>query len=82
MLVYGDFNKNLSFEVGDVDLIMTPFTLWNNYEEGNIHESHVISHFNHYSQGSFHIVGNGNLQNANNNYPSIYGNYYRGVKNQ
>ncbi|MFL2585925.1 MAG: GEVED domain-containing protein [Parvicellaceae bacterium] len=42
----------------------------------------VITHFNHYSQGTFHIVGNGNLQNANNNYPSIYGNFYRGVKNQ
>lgn len=42
----------------------------------------VTLHFNHYSQGTFHIVGNDNLQNTNNNYPSIYGNYYRGVKNQ
>lgn len=34
------------------------------------------------SQGTYHIVGNGNVQNSNTSYPSIYGNYYRGVKNQ
>ena len=45
ILVFGEFNKNLSFEVGDVDLIMTPFTLWNNYEEGNIHESQLFSNY-------------------------------------
>ena len=45
ILVFGDFNKNLSFEVGDVDLIMTPFTLWNNNEEGNINESQLFSNY-------------------------------------
>ena len=35
-----------------------------------------------FSQGSFHIVGNGNIQNTANTYPSIYGNDFRGVKNQ
>lgn len=34
------------------------------------------------SQGSYHIIGNGNIQNFNNTYPSVYGNDFRGVKNQ
>ena len=34
------------------------------------------------SQNTFHIVGNDSIQNTNSSYPSIYGNYYRGVKNQ
>ena len=34
ILIYGDLNKNMSFEIGDIDLKMTPFTLWNFQEEG------------------------------------------------
>ena len=35
-----------------------------------------------FSQGSFHIVGTGNLQSSTTAYPSIYGNWFRGVKHQ
>ena len=42
----------------------------------------LITHLQSISQGTFHEVGNGNVQNQSNTYPSIYGNYYRGVKNQ
>ena len=35
-----------------------------------------------YSQGSYHIIGTDNIQNSVNTYPSIYGNAFRGVKNQ
>ena len=38
--------------------------------------------FNNLSQGSYHIIGTGNIQNSANTYPSIYGNDFRGVKNQ
>ena len=34
------------------------------------------------SQSSFHIVGTSNLQNTNSTFPSIYGNWFRGVKHQ
>ena len=34
------------------------------------------------SQATYHYVGTNNLQNTNSSYPSIYGNWFRGVKNQ
>ena len=37
---------------------------------------------NSFSQATYHFVGNGTLQNTNSTYPSIYGNWFRGVKNQ
>ncbi len=35
-----------------------------------------------FSQGSYHTIGNSNIVNSVNTYPSIYGNAFRGVKNQ
>lgn len=37
---------------------------------------------NSFSQATYHIIGTSNLQNTNSTYPSIYGNWFRGVKNQ
>ena len=34
------------------------------------------------SQATYHYVGTNTLQNTNSSYPSIYGNWFRGVKNQ
>ena len=42
----------------------------------------LISILNIHAQNTFHIVGNDSIQNTNATYPSIYGNYYMGVKNQ
>ena len=42
----------------------------------------LISISNIHAQNTFHIVGNDSIQNTNATYPSIYGNYYKGVKNQ
>lgn len=59
LLVFGDFNKYCSFEIGDVDLIMTPFTLWNENEEGNINESQLfntyrkIQRYENFNNGNF-----------------------------
>lgn len=41
----------------------------------------VLNH-NVRSQGTFHYVGTDVIQNTNSSYPSIYGNWFRGVKNQ
>ena len=35
-----------------------------------------------YSQATYHYVGTSNLQNTNSSFPSIYGNFFRGVKHQ
>ena len=35
-----------------------------------------------FSQGSFHIIGTGTIPNTTSAYPSIYGNWFRGVKHQ
>ena len=45
ILIFGDLNKSFSFEIGDIDLKMTPFTLWNSNQEGNINESVLFSNF-------------------------------------
>ena len=37
---------------------------------------------NYYSQATYHYVGTNNLQNTNSSFPSIYGNFFRGVKHQ
>ena len=36
----------------------------------------------YYSQATYHYVGTSNLQNTNSSFPSIYGNFFRGVKHQ
>ena len=36
----------------------------------------------YYSQATYHYVGTNNLQNTNSSFPSIYGNFFRGVKHQ
>lgn len=45
LLIFGDLNKSFSFEIGDIDLKMTPFTLWNSNQEGNINESILFSNY-------------------------------------
>ena len=45
ILIYGDLNKNMSFEIGDIDLKMTPFTLWNFQEEGIVNENRLANNF-------------------------------------
>ena len=37
---------------------------------------------NYHSQATYHYVGTNNLQNTNSSFPSIYGNFFRGVKHQ
>jgi PKD repeat protein len=36
----------------------------------------------YHSQGTYHYVGTNNLQNTSSSFPSIYGNFFRGVKHQ
>ena len=36
----------------------------------------------YFSQATYHYVGTNNLQNTNSSFPSIYGNFFRGVKHQ
>ena len=45
LLIFGDLNKYFSFEIGDIDLKMTPFTLWNSNQEGSINESILFSNY-------------------------------------
>ncbi len=45
ILIYGNLNKNISFEIGDIDLKMTPFTLWNFQEEGIVNENRLANNF-------------------------------------
>lgn len=45
LLIFGDLSKSFSFEIGDIDLKMTPFTLWNSNQEGNINESVLFSNY-------------------------------------
>ena len=35
-----------------------------------------------FSQGSFHILGTGSIQNTTSAYPSVYGNWFRGARHQ
>ena len=45
ILIYGKLSKNTSFEIGDIDLKMTPFTLWNFQEEGIVNENRLANNF-------------------------------------
>tara|TARA_B100000768_G_scaffold125990_1_gene116635 strand:+ start:5750 stop:7441 length:1692 start_codon:yes stop_codon:yes gene_type:complete len=45
LLIFGDLNKSFSFEIGDIDLKMTPFTLWNSVQEGNVNENLLFSNY-------------------------------------
>ena len=45
LLIFGDLNKSFSFEIGDIDLKMTPFTLWNSNQEGNVNESVLFTNY-------------------------------------
>ena len=42
----------------------------------------LITTSNFISQGTYHIIGTDSIRNSNDDYPSIYGNWYRGVKHQ
>lgn len=41
--LYGDINELFSYELGDVDLVLDSYTLWNNKEKGLVNESEVFS---------------------------------------
>ena len=41
--LYGNFNDLFYYELGDVDLVLDRYTLWNNKEKGLINESEVFS---------------------------------------
>ena len=45
ILIYGKLSKNTLFEIGDIDLKMTPFTLWNFQEEGIVNENRLANNF-------------------------------------
>ena len=45
LLIFGDLNDYISFEIGDIDLQMTPFTLWNSNEEGEVNENSIFSNY-------------------------------------
>ena len=59
ILIYGKLSKNSSFEIGDVDLKMTPFTIWNFYEEGAINENRLskdyrsIQRYENFNNGNY-----------------------------
>ena len=59
ILLFGDITKNLSFEVGDIDVKMTKFTLWNCNEEGAINENELFStyreiqRYENFNQGNY-----------------------------
>ena len=41
--LYGDLNDIFYYEIGDVDLVLDGYTLWNNKEKGLVNESEVFS---------------------------------------
>ena len=41
--LYGNFNDLFYYELGDIDLVLDRYTLWNNKEKGLINESEVFS---------------------------------------
>ena len=41
--LYGDLNDIFYYEIGDVDLVLDRYTLWNNKEKGLVNESEVFS---------------------------------------
>ena len=41
--LYGKFNDLFYYELGDVDLVLDRYTLWNNKEKGLVNESEVFS---------------------------------------
>ena len=41
--LYGNFNDLFYYELGDVDLVLDRYTLWNNKEKGLVNESEVFS---------------------------------------
>ena len=58
LLIFGDLSNDISFELGDIDLIMTPFTLWNNVEEGNVNESNLFANLREIQQYENYNFGN------------------------
>ena len=58
LLIFGDLSNDISFELGDIDLIMTPFTLWNNIEEGNVNESNLFANLREIQQYENYNFGN------------------------
>ena len=59
ILIYGKLSENTSFEIGDIDLKMTPFTLWNYQEEGIVNENRLSSNFREIQQ--YENFNNGNF---------------------
>lgn len=41
--LYGNFNDLFYYELGDIDLVLDRYTLWNNKEKGLVNESEVFS---------------------------------------
>lgn len=58
LLIFGDLSNDFSFELGDIDLIMTPFTLWNSVEEGNVNESNLFTNLREIQQYENFNYGN------------------------
>ena len=58
LLIFGDLSNDFSFELGDIDLKMTPFTLWNSIEEGNVNESNFFNSFREIQQYENFNFGN------------------------
>ena len=58
ILLFGNFTKNISFEVGDIDIKMTPFTLWNTEEEGAINENELFKSYREIQRYENFNVGN------------------------
>ena len=59
ILIYGKLSEKISFEIGDIDLKMTPFTLWNYQEEGIVNENRLSSSFREIQQ--YENFNNGNF---------------------
>ena len=58
ILLFGHVSKHVKFEVGDIDVKMSPFTLWNNEEEGVISENNLFSTYREIQRYENFNVGN------------------------
>ncbi|MEC7813502.1 MAG: hypothetical protein VYE38_01695, partial [Bacteroidota bacterium] len=58
ILLFGHVSKHVKFEVGDIDVKMSPFTLWNNEEEGVIAENNLFSTYREIQRYENFNVGN------------------------
>ena len=58
ILLFGKISKNIKFEVGDIDVKMTPFTLWNNEEEGVLVENDLFLKYREIQRYENFNIGN------------------------